>query len=73
MDFPLLRIQDYPGLSQSSVKGSRLETHIMVVGYRLNCLDEPVFVAVPMPMQTQCGTHNRLKSCVWLSGFSNAA
>ena len=39
-------VKDYPGLSKSTVKGSRLETHIQVVEYRLNRLDELVFIAM---------------------------
>ena len=39
------------------------------MGYRLNCLDEPVFMAVPKPMLTEFGIHHRLESCV----FSNNA
>ena len=34
------------------------------MGYRLNCLDEPVFMAVPKPMLTEFGIHFRLESCV---------
>ena len=34
------------------------------MGYRLNRLDEPVFVAVPKPMLTEFGIHQRLESCV---------
>ena len=34
------------------------------MGYRLNCLGEPVFKAVPKPMPTKFGIHNcRLESC----------
>ena len=33
------------------------------MGYRLNCLDEPVFMAVPKPMLTEYGIHYRLESC----------
>ena len=32
VDFPILWIKAYPALSQSFVKGSRLETRIQVVG-----------------------------------------
>ena len=32
--------------------------------YRLNRLDEPVFMAVPKPMLTEFGIHYRLESCV---------
>ena len=34
------------------------------MGYRLNRLDEPVFMAVPKPMLTEFGIHYRLESCV---------
>ena len=37
------------------------------MGYRLNRLDEPVFMAGPKPMQTEFGIHYRLESC---AGFS---
>ena len=43
-----------------------LDTHIQVVGYRLNCLDKPVFIAVSKPLLTEFGIHNRLESCVSL-------
>ena len=33
------------------------------MGYRLNHLDEPVFMAVPKPMQTEFGIHSRSESC----------
>ena len=33
------------------------------MGYRLNRLDEPVFVAVLKPMLTEFGIHYRLGSC----------
>ena len=33
------------------------------MGYRLNFLDEPVFMAVSKPMQTEFGIHHRLESC----------
>ena len=33
------------------------------MGYRLNRLDEPVFMAVSKPMLTEFGTHYRLRSC----------
>ena len=33
------------------------------MGYRLNRLDEPVFMAVPKPMLTEFGIHYRLESC----------
>ena len=34
------------------------------MGYHLNCLDEPGFMAVPKPMLTEFGIHYRLGSCV---------
>ena len=33
------------------------------MGYRLNCLDEPVFIAVSKPLLTEFGIHHRLESC----------
>ena len=33
------------------------------MGYRFNCLDEPVLKAVAKPMLTEFGIHNRLESC----------
>ena len=33
------------------------------MGYRLNRLDEPVFIAVSKPLLTQFGIHHRLESC----------
>ena len=33
------------------------------MGYRLNRLDEPVFLVGPKPMQTEFGIHLRLESC----------
>ena len=39
------------------------------MGYRLNHLDEPVFMAVSKPMQTEFGIHNRLESCEMLQGI----
>ena len=33
------------------------------MGYRLNRLDEPVFVAGPKPMLTELGIHHRFESC----------
>ena len=32
-------------------------------GYPLNCLDEPVFMAVPKPTLTEFGIHCKLESC----------
>ena len=34
------------------------------MGYRLNRLDEPVFIAVSKPLLTECGIRLRLGSCV---------
>ena len=34
------------------------------MGYRLNCLDEPVFMTVSKPLLTDLGIHHRLESCV---------
>ena len=33
------------------------------MGYRLNCLDEPVFIAVSKPLLTEFGIQYRLESC----------
>ena len=33
------------------------------MGYRLNRLDQPVFMAVPKPMLTEFGIHYRLENC----------
>ena len=33
------------------------------MGYRLNRLDEPFFMAGPKPMRTEFGIHQRLESC----------
>ena len=33
------------------------------MGYHLNRLDEPVFMAVPKPMLTEFGIYYRLESC----------
>ena len=46
------------------------------MGYRLNCLDEPVIMAVSKPMQTEFGIHHRLESCeyyftAWVMGPSS--
>ena len=35
----------------------------MGVGYRLNHLDEPVFMAVSKPLLAEFGIHHRLESC----------
>ena len=34
------------------------------MGYRLNRLDESVFIAVSKPLLTEIGIHHRLESCV---------
>ena len=34
-----------------------------VVGYHLNLLDEPVFIAMSKPLLTEFGIHLRLESC----------
>ena len=34
------------------------------MGYCLNCLDEPVFMAGPKLMLTEFGIHHKLESCV---------
>ena len=36
------------------------------MGYRLNRLGEPVFIAVSKPLLTEFGIHHRLESCVAL-------
>ena len=33
------------------------------MGYRLNCLDQPVFIAVSKPLLTEFGNYLRLESC----------
>ena len=33
------------------------------MGYRLNCLDEPVLIAVSKPLLTEFGINHRLESC----------
>ena len=35
------------------------------MGYCLNCLDEPVLIAVSKPLLTEFGIHHRLESCVF--------
>ena len=42
------------------------------MGYRLNRLDEPVFMAGPEPMLTEFGIHQRLESCVLFLQFKGA-
>ena len=34
------------------------------MGYRLNCLDDAIFMAVSKPLLTEFGIHHRLESCV---------
>ena len=41
------------------------------MGYRLNRLDEPVFIAVSKPMLTEFGIHYGLESCAELYMFSS--
>ena len=36
------------------------------MGYCLNRLDEPVFIAVSKPLLTEFGIHHRLESCAYL-------
>ena len=33
------------------------------MGYRLNRLDEPIFMALSKPLLTEFGIHHRLESC----------
>ena len=33
------------------------------MGYHLNCLDEPVFMAGPKPLRTEFGIHHGFESC----------
>ena len=33
------------------------------MGYRLNRLDEPIFMAMSKPLLTEFGIHHRLESC----------
>ena len=40
------------------------------MGYRLNRLDEPVFMAVTKPMLTENATHYRLESCGGVHSFA---
>ena len=42
------------------------------MGYRLNRLDEPVFMAVSKPLLTEFGIHHRLESCDLLPEVSSA-
>ena len=42
------------------------------MGYYLNRLDEPVFMAGPKPMLTEIGIHYRLESCDLLPEVSSA-
>ena len=43
------------------------------MGYRLNRLDEPVFMAGPKPLRTEFGIHLRLESCEWGSNHEPRA
>ena len=43
------------------------------MGYRLNRLDEPVFMAWPKPILTEFGIHQRLESCEALSSIAKLA
>ena len=45
-------------------QGNFFELTTPIVGYRLNRLDEPVFMAVSKPLLTEFGIHHRLESCV---------
>ena len=40
-----------------------------VVGYHLNRLNEPVFIAVSKPLLTEFGIHRRLESCGQFHSF----
>ena len=42
------------------------------MGYRLNRLDEPVFMAGLKPMRTEFGIHHRLESCVPIQSVKRA-
>ena len=61
----MVHLQD---LSQSQVWSLKHESPknlgSPIVGYRLNCLDEPVFMAVSKPLLTEVGIDHRLESCV---------
>ena len=52
-------------MPQSTVQGSRLETHLQIAGYLLNCLEKPVFMAVSKHLLIESGIDHRLKSCKW--------
>ena len=39
------------------------------MGYHLNGLDEPVFMAVSKPLLTEFGIHLRLESCALISSL----
>ena len=43
------------------------------MGDRLNCLDEPFFMAGPKPMLSEFGIHHRLESCVTIFSTSSFA
>ena len=42
------------------------------MGYRLNCLDEPIFTAVSKPLLSEFGLHHRLESCATLTLVTEA-
>ena len=42
------------------------------MGYRLNCLDEPVFKAVSKPLLTEFGIHHISESCVTVFSLRKA-
>ena len=52
--------------------GSQLDTHTYVVGYRLNRLDEPIFIEVSIPLLTEFGIHFRLESCAGVATKARA-
>ena len=39
------------------------------MGYRLNRLDEPIFMTGPKPMRTEFGIRQILESCEWGDPF----
>ena len=43
------------------------------MGYRLNRLDEPVFMAVSKPLLTEFGIRHRLESCVGFTSTDSKA
>ena len=48
--FSLLRIMINPDKSQAKAKGDWLETRTCVIGYRWNCLDEPIYLVRLKPL-----------------------